>query len=789
MRGLIFAFVLGAALLQTQAALPDLRLAWGLLPLAFALIGFGRGLGWSRGPGRIRLLFLLLGACAAGFFYAAWRADLRLAESLTPHWEGREVVLHGRVLGLPETMPRGQRFLFERASGGQADWPRRLLLDWSARLGETIPATLRGGDCVQLGARLFRPHGSLNPGGFDYEGWLLERGVRATGYVLRAPVSAAECPAAARAGLDSLREAVRERVRQVLADASHIGIAVALVVGDQNSIPSAQWTLFRTTGVTHLMSISGLHVTLLSGLVFLLTQAVWRRLPPLATRVPARVAAALAGLFAAAAYVAIAGFGIPAQRTLYMLAVVALALVFGRLGSPSRTLAAALCLVVLIDPWAALAPGFWLSFGAVAAMFFAAAGRLRPAPVWLEWTRTQWAVSFALLPALLIWFHEASLVSPLANALAIPLISVLAVPALLAGALSWLDWPLHLGHAVIEMTVFALDALAALPKPVFHAAAPGWPALALAGAGIIVLLLPRGVSARWLGAVLLLPLLFPRIETPAPGDWRLTLLDVGQGVAVLVRTARHTLLYDSGPRYASGEDAGRRVVAPYLHGQGIHRLDALLISHDDADHSGGALSLIASHTPERVLSSAAGLPETGRDGDGQALLKARPDAEACAAGQTWIWDAVRFEILHPPAHHYANPNFSDNDRSCVLRVVGRHGSALLTGDIARLAELTLVDTVAANAVRADFMLVPHHGSRSSSMPEVLARVAPRWALFSVGRRNAHGHPAPEVLARYRALGAEILRTDRDGAIDIHTGAEGPLIERARLGARRYWHGR
>ena len=221
MRGLIFAFVLGAALLQTQAALPDLRLAWGLLPLAFALIGFGRGLGWSRGPGRIRLLFLLLGACAAGFFYAAWRADLRLAESLTPHWEGREVVLHGRVLGLPETMPRGQRFLFERASGGQADWPRRLLLDWSARLGETIPATLRGGDCVQLGARLFRPHGSLNPGGFDYEGWLLERGVRATGYVLRAPVSAAECPAAARAGLDSLREAVRERVRQVLADASH----------------------------------------------------------------------------------------------------------------------------------------------------------------------------------------------------------------------------------------------------------------------------------------------------------------------------------------------------------------------------------------------------------------------------------------------------------------------------------------------------------------------------------------------------------------------------------------
>jgi len=784
-RGLIFAFVLGAAILQSQAVLPDPRGVWLLLPLALALVGFGR----SGRLAPLRILLLLFCAVAAGYFYAAGRAEVRLAESLAPHWEGREGVLHGRVLGLPEATPRGQRFQFERAAGGAADWPHRLLLDWSARPGETPPALLRGGDCVRLSARLFRPHGSLNPGGFDYEGWLLERGVRATGYVVQAPVLAADCPGSIRAGLDGLREVVRERLQRILADATYAGIAVALVVGDQNSIPPAQWTLFRTTGVTHLMSISGLHVTLFSSLVFLLVQAAWRRMPGLATRVPARVAAALVGLVTAAAYVVIAGFGIPAQRTLYMLAVVALALVFGRLGSPSRTLAAALLLVVLIDPWAALAPGFWLSFGAVGALFFAAAGRLQPAPVWLEWTRAQWAVSFALLPALLIWFHEASLVAPLANAFAIPLISMVAVPALLGGAFFWLDWPLHLGHAVIEATMFALQALAALPKPVFHTAAPAWPAVLLAGIGIVVLLLPRGVPARWLGAVLFLPLLFPRIETPAPGDWRLTVLDVGQGVAVLVRTARHTLLYDSGPRYASGEDAGRRVVAPYLHGQGIHRLDLLLISHDDNDHSGGALSLLASHVPARVLTSIAGLPASRRDPDGQALLAARPDAKACAAGQTWTWDDVRFEVLHPPAHHYANPNFSDNDRSCVLRVVGRHGSALLTGDMARLAELTLVDTVSAETVRADFMLVPHHGSRSSSMPDVVARVAPRWALIPVGKRNAHGHPAPEVLARYRAIGAEILRTDRDGALDVATGVDGPRIETARVSARRYWHTR
>lgn len=786
MRFLILCFALGAAWLQTRAALPSLSWLWlvppGMLLLAWLPnAGHGRILRWAGALGL---------AATLGFFYAAWRADMRLAEQLGPAWEGRDVTLLGRVTALPEQTPRGTRFTFyvDQAVPGLAEIPRRLQLNLYVREGEA-PSRLSGGDCLKLQARLFRPHGSLNPGGFDYEAWLLERGIRSTGYVTGRPAASTVCGGAWRAGLDRVRQGVRDRLQAALTDDAYAGIVLALAVGDQNAIPDSQWSLFRTTGVTHLMSISGLHVTLLSSLLFLGVQWGWRRLPFLVRRLPARPAAAGLGLAAAAAYVALAGFGLPAQRTLYMLAAVAAALAVDRLHSPSRVLAAALGVVVLIDPWAALAPGFWLSFGAVAALLYADAGRLRQAGIWRGWARAQGAVSVALLPALLLIFHEVSLVSPLANAFAIPLISLLAVPLILAGAL--LSWnPLILAaHLVIKLTMLGLDWLAALPQPVFHAASPAWPALLLAAVGVLVLLLPRGLPGRWLGVLLLLPLLFPRLDRPAPGEVWLTLLDVGQGLAVLVRTAEHALLYDSGPRYASGEDAGQRVVEPFLHAQGVQRLDGLVVSHDDTDHSGGALALIESHQPGWLLTPLAGQVDPLPGEDGQAILAAAPQARVCQAGQVWTWDGVRFEVLHPPARHYANRNFADNDRSCVLRALGAHGSVLLTGDMARLAELSLLAQYSADQLSSDVMLVPHHGSASSSMPELLDAVAPSLALISVGQRNAYGHPAPEVLARYRQAGAQILRTDQLGALEVDLRAPAPRITAARVAYRRYWHGR
>jgi competence protein ComEC len=782
LRGAILAFALGAAWLQTRAALPATAWTAGLPLLA---------LGWWLTPrhGRARharaaLAWMLALAC--GFQYAAWRAELRMAERLPEHWAGRDVAFVGRVVGLPETTPRGLRFVVDIAATHTpgARLPGRVQLGWYVRAGEP-PPNVRGGDCIDLVARLHPPRGSLNPGGFDYAAWLLERGIRATGSVRAPPRPAAACGGTARAALDRLRERVRAHLRARLGDAAQGGVVVALAIGDQDAIAPAQWTLFRQTGTTHLFSVSGLHITLFSAMVFAAVRRLWRSWPALNLRLPARRAGIALGMLAALAYTAISGFGIPAQRTLLMLLTAAGVAWLDRAPDASRLLAAALLVVVLFDPWAALAPGFWLSFGAVAALLYAGTGRLRPPALGLGWLRAQWAVTVALMPALLALFHEISLVSPLANLIAIPAISLVAVPlSLLAAVSPWAEvaW---LAHAVVAAVVGFMRVLVALPQPLFHAASPDGVAIVLALLGTAALLLPRGMPGRWLGALLFLPLLLPRAPAPAPGQAWLTALDVGQGAAVVVRTHERTLLVDAGNRYASGEDAGARVVAPYLWSRGVKRLDGLVITHDDLDHSGGALSLLASHRPAWLLTSIAGLPEHRRDHSGRQLLAHRADAIACAAGQHWRWDGVEFTVLHPPVHHYAIAGFGDNDRSCVIEVrAGRH-RALLTGDIQRLGEMNLLERDALNVV--DVVVVPHHGSKSSSTPAFVAATRPAWAVIQVGWRNPFGHPHPEVLARYRAAGATILRTDRDGAVTLVLGGDDIAVSRARDTQRRYWH--
>ncbi len=774
---------MGAAWLQTRPELPALAWLWLAPPLLLwvAWLPARGGAVWLR-----RVLIVLL-ACGLGFFYAAWRAEQRLNDALPEVWEGRQVTLVGRVLDLPEATSRGWRYRFAvtRVDTPGARIPEMLQLADYPPAGIT-PREPTAGACLRLTARLYRPHAQINPHGFDYEAWLLERGIGASGYLTAAPASAAGCDGALRAALDGKRQAIRSHLLRALADRPYAGVVVALAIGDQNAIPAAQWTLFRHTGVTHLMSISGMHVTLFSGLVYLLVSRLWRRVSRLCLFLPARKAGLGLGLTAAAAYVALAGFGIPAQRTLYMLAVGVACLWSGWLTSPTRILAAALLAVVLIDPWAALAPGFWLSFGAVAALMYAGSGRLRQPPWWLAWIKAQWAVTLALTPALLALFHEISLVSPLANAFAIPLVSLLAVPlTLLAAVLPW-DGLALAAHAVVELTLRGLVWLDALPQPIWQGARPGAAAVFLALVGAGLLLLPRGVPGRWLGVLLFLPLLFPRLERPAAGEFWVHVLDVGQGLAVVLRTARHVLVYDAGPLYASGEEAGSRLVAPFLHAQGLRQLHHLIVTHDDNDHSGGALGLAQSHPPAALLTSLAGVDLARLSPQGQALLAAVPRARPCSAGETWDWDGIAFRLLHPPAHHYRNPHYKDNDRSCVLKVTGPGGSLLLTADIERLGELNLLERHAGD-LRADVLLAPHHGSKTSSTAAFLDAVAPRAVVISVGHRNRYGHPAPEVLARYRARGIEVLRTDRDGAVTLRFTTRGLETSRARVTHRRYWH--
>jgi competence protein ComEC len=760
----LIAFAAGVLLLQLQPALPHAAWLWAL-PACIALAAWKRAL-------------LVPLALAAGFLWAAGLAHPRLADRLAPALEGRDLEVIGVVAGLPASSERGVRFELDVESAPQR-LPRKLLVSWyrspPAAL-EAAPAEImewvRPGERWRFTLRLRRPHGHFNPHGFDYEAWLIERGIGATGYVRpkSAPLHLGSRDSLADR-IEQARAAVRDRFRAALGETPAAGILAALAVGDQRAISAEEWRLFSRTGVTHLMSISGLHVTLVSGLVAWLVSGFWRRVPRLALALPARKAAAAAAIAAALGYTLLAGFAVPAQRTFWMVSVVALALWSGRIAAPVRTLALALAVVLAFDPWAVLSPGFWLSFGAVALIFFVAVAESRA----LQWVRVQWAITLGLAPAALFLFAQVSVVGPLANAVAIPLVSIVITPlALLAALVPW-ESLLALAAWLIEWLLQVLEWCAALPAALWQQRVPPLWALLLALAGVAWLLAPRGVAWRATGAALMLPAFALPAPAPAPGEAWITTLDVGQGLAVVVRTARRVLLYDAGPAFGPDSDSGERLVAPFLRAVGVVRLDAMIVTHNDADHSGGAASVIGNFEVDAFYSSLAARHPL------QALA---PGSRRCLAGQSWAWDGVRFEMLHPASADYAARRA--NHLSCVLRISTAGGAMLLTGDIERAAEAALLERHAA-ALRAEVLLAPHHGSRSSSSAEFLAAVRPAVAVAAAGYRNRFGHPDAAVVERYRAAGVRMLRTDRDGAVGVRLGASVVATGGERQARRRYYH--
>ncbi len=780
MRLFSLAFLAGTAWLQQADALPGAR----ALGLAVALLLASR---LARGWGRAALV--VAAGIVAGHDLAAWRAQGRLADELPRAWEGRDIEIEAVVSGLPQEGERGTRFLVEprRVMTPGATVPARISLAWYAQRGANTAATvpppvIRAGERWRFTVRLKRPRGLANPHGFDFEPWALGRGIRATGYVRAA--AAPSRLAAHEPGwpqtLHRMRGDVRESMRAELGEARLAGVLVALAIGDQDSIAAGDWEVFWRTGVGHLVSISGLHVTMFASLAFALVRFAWVRVPALALAFPARKAGALAGAVAAAAYTLLAGFGIPAQRTLVMLAVAAASLVADRHATPSRVLAAAVLAVLLVDPWAVMAPGFWLSFGAVGAIFFVLGLRAHAPGAMRGTAAAQVAVTLALWPLLAALFGEVSLVSPLANAFAIPLVSLVVVPLTLAGALLPFPPLLFAAHGLLEAAMVPLAWLASAPGAVLESAAVPAIAVACAVAGAFLLLAPRGLALRGAGALLLLPLAFHRAAAPAPGEAWIDVLDVGQGLAVVVRTATRALAYDAGPSWTADADSGKRIVVPYLRGEGVRRLDGLVITHADDDHAGGAASVAAAREPPWLLSS---LP---RD-DGRHALA--PESRPCLAGARWEWDGVAFEMIHP-APAALRDRRRENDRSCVLRIATRGGTALLAADIERLAEAEIVEREAGR-LRADVLLVPHHGSRTSSTPAFVEAVSPAVALVSAGWRNRFRQPAPEVEARYRARGTAILRTDLHGALRVILPGDDsrPVDARPLVARSRYWSDR
>lgn len=697
------------------------------------------------------LLGLALGGHAVGDVRNGW-----LAAPL----EGEPLVFDLRIEELPEARARGVVFVAEvvRApEGHEHAFPRRLRLGWYKNVPRLAP-----GEVWRVSARLKRPHGTVNGIGFDREAWLFRQGIQATGTVREGERIAPAPPWS----VDGLRLDMRERLAGMLAGEPSLGLILGLVIGDRSLILEPQWDDLIATGTNHLLAISGLHVTMIAGLVWALVRLLWASIPRLAIFFPAPLAGALAGGLAALGYSLLAGFSVPTQRTLLMLLAVVLAMLSRRVVRTRDVLGLALLFVLLWDPLSVLDVGLWLSFGAVGLLVYAGSGRL-VRPGWLrEASHAQLAISIGLLPLTLLLFQRASLVAPLANAFAIPLVTLLVTPLALAGSvLALLAEPL--GHALLWLTARLLDGLMWLlhgmagwsMAQAFPAQAAPWTFL-LAAPAIAWLLAPHSMPARWAGLALLVPLAWPRVPQPGPGELWLDMLDVGQGQAVLVRTAGHAMLYDAGPLGFGGFDAGAEVVLPVLRGLGVERLDAVVLSNGDRDHAGG-FAAIRSNLEVLRLWHGGGI-------DGGA---------PCQKGEGWVWGGVRFAFLHPDRGFRGG---KDNDQGCVLRIDAPGGSVLLTGDIERRAEAALLEEP--DALRATVVQVPHHGSATSSSRAFVEAAAPRIALISAGYRNSFRHPRPEVVARWKAGGAEIFDTPACGRIRIRLAeGERPKVHCVRTG--------
>ena len=787
-------------------------------------------------------LWLLTASLAVmlGFGLTGLRAQAFQVTALNPALEGLDILVTGVVQAMPQVAEDSVRFRLKVDSARVGEravvLPPQIYLGWYSGFGarapriasnalpesetpdaaayglelQRQPQVLRAGERWQMSVRLKAPHGNSNPHGFDYELWLWEQDLQATGYV-RAGVRDAPPQKIGDSRLypvERARQSVREAIFERIDNRQLAGVLAALVTGDQNSIERADWNVFRATGVAHLMSISGLHITMFAWLASLLTAWLWRRsvrwTPALCLWLPAASAGALGGLLLAALYALFSGWGVPAQRTIWMLATVILLKQGGKTWPWPFVWLLAMTVVLVLDPWALMQAGFWLSFVAVGVLFATDSGASKDSSTtatgifdhkntasvtfglhkaatagaglltgFLKTAREQWVVTLALTPLSLLLFNQVSLVGLLANAVAIPWVTLVVTPIAMLGVIWSPLWDLA-AWSVAQLGWF-LQWLAQWPlATVSVASAPLWCAVAgVSGGALLAMRLPW--HWRMLGLPLLLPVLLWQPVRPAAGQFDILAADIGQGNALVLRTAGHTLVYDTGPKFSRESDAGNRVLVPLLRAMG-ERIDLLMLSHRDTDHTGGATAVLAMQPQARLLSSIE---------DGHELQAIRPSTR-CVQGQHWAWDGVHFEVLHPLAADYEGGNKS-NAMSCVLRVSGGGKTALLAGDIEAPQELRLLATPGMPAkLKADLLLMPHHGSKTSSSAAFLDAVNPQFAIAQAGYRNRFGHPVASVLARYRERSVTVVQSSNCGAATWRSDDASTVMCQRQQG-RRYWH--
>ncbi len=785
MRLFSFFFLLGTIVVPFFSELPSLIWLALLLSACITLVTFTRykfknnaNRVLTKNSAYINISGIALSAFVAGLFIAVFSAQKQLDARLPEALEGQDIILQGRIQDIPEfrrasdsqdkNIDGGLRFRFSIQQAFKPGNDRRLPLSGTVRLGwykDWKPVA--ADETWRLRVRLKRPSGFMNPGGFDYEKWLFTERIIATGYVRKAKSGSTNqrIVIAPWWSVNQLRERIHKTIQQQVMDKSAAVILSALSIADRSLLSRAQWQLLQQTGTSHLVAISGLHIAIVAGFAFLPVLVLWRVFPRLNERMPVPVAGAVLGIVFASCYAMLAGFTLPTQRALVMVIIALFGLVSRRYYPASTILSMALVAVLLLDPLAAMTVSFWLSFLAVSIILVIVRRQMHIDKPRLHSLTLQIILSLGMFPLTLLFFGTGSLVAPLANIVAIPWVALIVVPLTLLGVL-FMPISGFLSNGILNVAALAVDWLfnwldylngfdlltVDLPAiPVVY--------LLLAFAGFLCFLLPKGFPARWLAIFFILPAMLFTPAKPDSGAFFYTLLDAGQGMASVLRTKNHILVYDTGKRLNDNFDVGRLVVVPYLKAKGIRKLDILMLSHEDNDHRGGAKAVLAHYNVNQILSS-------------DLTILPKYPVTMCKAGQTWQWDGVSFEVLSPPeswvkhegVEASENPMLSDNNRSCVLRIFNQQYSLLLTGDIEKRVEQRLLSQY--QDLKTDVIIVPHHGSRTSSSQSFLDAIQAKLALLPVGYRNRFGHPKVDVIERYKTRGIHVLDTIENGALEL-----------------------
>ena len=759
------AFLLGILILTVFNSLPHVYWVFGIVPAVLISLMY---------PCIKTLLCLLF-----GFLWALVHGHLSLYPELDKSLEGVDLEVSGQIISIPNAQERSVRFDFAIHEAMQSgitkplQLPKKVRLNWYGNVPD-----IQLGEIWQFRVRLKRPWGFANPGSFDYEKWLFENKIRATGYVrpkgnnYRLQETNILNPSYFfRAKLNDKLDSIEFKYSVIIK---------ALTLGERGQMDSDHWQVLTQTGTNHLLAISGLHVGIASGFVYFLVVWLWKRSERLCLFISAQRIAAITGIAAAVFYAMLAGFSIPTQRAMIMAAVVFLSIYTMQSFRSWNILSLALICVLILNPFSVLAPGFWLSFLAVAIILFSIKGSNK-AKGW-DITRIQLMLALGLLPVTLLFFQQASLISPLANFFAVPWISILVVPLTLIGSLCLLIcefvgiWFLQGVNFMLEIFWRALEFLHSLPFASWKHATPDW-AIVPAVFGVLLLLAPKGLPVKILSIALLSPLVFAKAPTLSEGNIKLSVLDVGQGTALILQVENNVLVYDTGPKFSSNFNAGDAVVATYLRELGVNEIDTLIVSHEDKDHAGGLDGLLRNINVKQMIVN-------------QTSAYQHENLQACREGMHWSWNKVDFKFLHPREDIAAENigTLSRNNSSCVLLIRHPSGSVLFTGDIERATEKNLIRHNL-DMLDVDILIAPHHGSNSSSTTSFIQATSPEYVIFTTGYRNPYGFPDEKVVSRYKEFGSHLVNSAMQGMISFEISESNGLQLQPgyREVRQRFWH--